>query len=377
MASMNKLEKLERASSISVSLAVAVATLTLSSLYWVNGTKLLSVTIFPQFAIFAILGFFHAYNIWELENVITKKQSGMLPLVVYFLLYTAWYNAVLLPESGLGYMEWILVLLVLTSNFMTEISGKKINNPFMGQRPMVLLFFGVLLFFCKQIIFYLFEGNLYEQIVVGNSTANLFVGLFSVFGIFLLLKQLGKHVSNRIPLKISDGKLESVKKSFVSMVKSGAQAVSALAMSIFTGPALVAVIIIGIIIAILLGAWGVDFLKRMLYDNILKIVNPLLERLATTGENNQIRPSTPYYVAQLLSLVTVLIHTVSIEAGMKKKMKLSIEKEIRMITDEIQPAELSEEKFQEARQMLVNGNFDEQLRINGNRKIVAEIVNNQ
>ena len=377
MASMNKLEKLERASSISVSLAVAVATLTLSSLYWVNGTELLSVTIFPQFAIFAILGFFHAYNIWELENVITKKQSGMLPLVVYFLLYTAWYNAVLLPESGLGYMEWILVLLVLTSNFMTEISGKKINNPFMGQRPMVLLFFGVLLFFCKQIIFYLFEGNLYEQIVVGNSTANLFVGLFSVFGIFLLLKQLGKHVSNRIPLKISDGKLESVKKSFVSMVKSGAQAVSALVMSIFTGPALVAVIIIGIIIAILLGAWGVDFLKRMLYDNILKIVNPLLERLATTGENNQIRPSTPYYIAQLLSLVTVLIYTVSIESGMKKKMKLSIEKEIRMVTDEIQPAELSEEKFQKARQMLVNGNFDEQLRINGNRKIVSEIVNNQ
>lgn len=374
---MNKLEKLERASSISVSLAVAVATLTLSSLYWVNGTELLSVTIFPQFAIFAILGFFHAYNIWELENVITKKQSGMLPLVVYFLLYTAWYNAVLLPESGLGYMEWILVLLVLTSNFMTEISGKKINNPFMGQRPMVLLFFGVLLFFCKQIIFYLFEGNLYEQIVVGNSTANLFVGLFSVFGIFLLLKQLGKHVSNRIPLKISDGKLESVKKSFVSMVKSGAQAVSALVMSIFTGPALVAVIIIGIIIAILLGAWGVDFLKRMLYDNILKIVNPLLERLATTGENNQIRPSTPYYIAQLLSLVTVLIYTVSIESGMKKKMKLSIEKEIRMVTDEIQPAELSEEKFQKARQMLVNGNFDEQLRINGNRKIVSEIVNNQ
>lgn len=377
MASMNKLEKLERASSLSVSLAVAVVTLTLSSLYWVNGTELLSVTIFPQFAIFAILGFFHAYNIWELENVITKKQSGMLPLVVYFLLYTAWYNAVLLPESGLGYMEWILVLLVLTSNFMTEISGKKINNPFMGQRPMVLLFFGVLLFFCKQIIFYLFEGNLYDQFILGNSTGHLFIGLFSVFGVFLLVKQLGKHVSNRIPLKISAGKLTSLKESFFSFVKSGAQAVSALVMSLFTGPALIAVIIIGILVALLSGLWGVVFLKKLLYDNIVNIVNPLLERLATTGENNKLVPSVPYYVAQLLSLVTVLIHTVSIESGMKKKMKLSIEKEIRMVTDEIQPAELSEEKFQEARQMLVNGNFDEQLRINGNRKIVAEIVNNQ
>lgn len=377
MASMNKLEKLERASSLSVSLAVAVATLTLSSLYWVNGTELLSVTIFPQFAIFAILGFFHAYNIWELENVITKKQSGMLPLIVYFLLYTAWYNAVLLPESGLGYMEWILVLLVLTSNFMTEISGKKINNPFMGQRPMVLLFFGVLLFFCKQIIFYLFEGNLYDQFILGNSTGHLFIGLFSVFGVFLLVKQLGKHVSNRIPLKISAGKLTSLKESFFSFVKSGAQAVSALVMSLFTGPALIAVIIIGILVALLSGLWGVVFLKKLLYDNIVNIVNPLLERLATTGENNKLVPSVPYYVAQLLSLVTVLIHTVSIESGMKKKMKLSIEKEIRMVTDEIQPAELSEEKFQEARQMLVNGNFDEQLRINGNRKIVAEIVNNQ
>ncbi len=376
MASFNKLERLERSASLSTSLAVAVVTLTLSSLYWVNGVTLLSVTLFPQFAIFAILGFFHAYNIWELENVITKRQSGMLPLVIYFLLYTAWYNAVLLPESGLGYMEWILVLLVLTSNFMTEISGKKIYNPFMGQRPMVLLFFGVLLFFCKQIIFYLFEGNLYDQFVLGNSTGHLFVGLFSVFGVFLLLKQLGKHVSNRIPLKVSDGKLKSLRESFFSMVKNGAQAASALVMSLFTGPALVAVIIIGIVAAFSLGLCGVAFLKKMLYDNIVNMVNPLLERLASTGEENQLRPSVPYYVAQLLSLVVVLIHTVSIELGMKKKMKLSIEKEIRMVTDEIQPAELSEKKFQEARQLLVNGNFDEQLRINGNKKIVAEIVNN-
>lgn len=377
MASFNKLEKLERTASISMSLAVAIVTLTFSSLYWVNGNTLLSTTIFPQFAIFAILGFFHAYNIWELENVITKRQSGMLSLVVYFLLYTAWYNAVLLPESGLGYIEWILVLLALTSNFMTEISGKKINNPFMGQRPMVLLFFGVLLFFCKQIIFYLFEGNLYEQFVEGNKTAQLFIGLFSVFGVFLLLKQLGKHVSNQIPLKISAGKLSSVKESILSFAKSGAQAVSALVMSLFTGPALIAIIIIGIFVALLSGVCGVMFLKKMLYDNIVNIVNPLLERLSTTGENNRLTPSTPYYVAQLLALVTVLIYTVSIESGMKKKMKLSIEKEIRMVTDEIQPAELSEEKFQEARQMLVNGNFDEQLRINGNRKIVAEVVNNQ
>ena len=161
---MTSLDKLEQKADLSVSLAIAVVSFSLSSLYFTsNRDPMLSITKFPQFAIYVILGFYHAYNVWELENVIAGRQTGMVSLFASFLVYTAWYIVVLLPESGIGYMEWLIVFLVLTSNFITEISSKKIHNPFMGQRPMVLVFFGTVLFFCKQIIFYLFEDNLYDQ----------------------------------------------------------------------------------------------------------------------------------------------------------------------------------------------------------------------
>ena len=244
----------------------------------------------------------------------------------------------------------------------------------MGQRPMVLLFFGVVLFLCKQILFYLFQSNLYKQFTLGNKTARLCIGLFAVLGIILLLKQLGKHISNQIPVRFSQDQVKGLLVRFLEFIKSTAKTVVTTITSLVTGPALIVIICIAALLAMGGLVAGIQIAKRT-YDDILDIVEPLLQTIASTGKN-RVTPSTAFHCTQTLSLLTVCFYTVSIESNMKKRMNTTIEKEIRMLTDAIRPVSLSEEKFQKARKKLVNSSFDEKLRIGASKAFIADVVEN-
>lgn|GEM_PF-2308513 len=369
MSNISSIEKLRRGTICMITFTLSIVVFTLSSIYYRNGNLKLSFVLFPQMAVYIILGFFHTLNVWNLENVISKEKKSIFMLVCYFFVYSAWYNIVLLPESGLGYIEWAIVLLVLTSNLVTELTSKKINNPFMGQRPMVLVYFGIFLFFLKMFFFYLFKDNIYDQFFLNNKMARGFVVFFSGGGLVLLLIQFFKHISNKFEVKIDKSKIKnngiSFVKSIIELLKKGIT----ILLGVVSLPVLIIILTSGGLIVLL-----VAFITmNSIYNSILAFVEPILEKIASTGENT-IHPSTLYYTLQVISMALVLIYTIWVEKRMEseinKKIEQRIQKEIR---SSYQDGNV--ELFGKAKEDLLTSNFDTQLRILGSRSIVKDIVN--
>ena len=369
---MTSLAKKEQTASQLWALAIAVITLAVSSVYWENGNVKLSLAVFPQFVVYAILGFYHAYNVWELENVIAEKAGGLLSLFSYFLVYTAWYNIVLLPESGIGYMEWLIVFVILTSNFITEVTGKKIANPFMGQRPLVLAYMGVALFLCKQALFYLFGDTVAPTFVdYASKSSRLFMGLFCICGIVLLLFQFTKHLSNQFPVEFADEKVTKLVNSLLAVIQAGVKTVCKLLGAVLSFPVifiLVSTVGLGVLIYGVIRAQAVKMLSE-----ITNLMKPLLEKLTSTGKNTIVF-SVPYALSQLLCMVLTLFYTVRLELNMKKKLYKTLERSIRAITDDMRSVDEGERKFEQARKLLVQDSFDEQLRINADKDLIAATV---
>ena len=370
MSNTSSISKLEQNTFCLITLTVSVVAFTLSTYYFRNGNLKLNFVLFPQMAVYILLGFFHAYNVWSLENVVSRQQKNILMLFCYFLAYTAWYNIVLLPESGLGYIEWIIVFVVLTTNLINEICSKKISNPFMGQRPLVLVFFGAILFILKIIFFYLFKDNIYDQFILHNKLARLFVVLFSIVGLILLLQQLYKHITNRLEVKIDTKKAWKTLKDFLkflfSIIKKGIM----LLFSMVSLP--VFIIIIASVVIICL---GISFATaKFIYDNILEFIEPLLEKLASTGENS-IHPSVPYYTLQTISMTIILFYTIWIEKRMSKNLENAINERV---TQEILARYSNEDNniLNKSTELLIkNRNFNEQLRIFGSNSAIKETIN--
>lgn len=368
MSNISSLEKLRRTSVGMMSLAIAIVVFTISSLYAQNGYLKLSFVLFPQSAVYVILGFFHAYNIWNLDNVISKQKQNVFMLFCYFMVYTSWYNVVLLPESGLGYIEWIIVFIVLTSNLITEVTSKKINNPFMGQRPLILAYFGVILFLFKMFLFYMFKDNIYDSMILNNKIARLFVVLFSILGIIFLLMQFYKHITNKLEVQVNKNKLWSSIKGFFKYIgKLIKIAIKTLA-SLVSFPVLIIIVASAGIITL-----GLSFAAaNTIYQSILAFVEPLLEKIASTGENT-IHPSILYYVFQIISLIIVLFYTVKIEKSMAEEMEKGVEQRLRFTLDNME-YENKEDLFEEAKRLLVDTRFSEQLRIYASNTVVKEAI---
>lgn len=351
-------EEIKEFAAATFSAAVGVFVFVLSSLYWRNGTPKLSFDLFPQTALFFILGFLHAYNVYELENLVSRQKKGLFSLFCYFLVYAAWYNIVLLPESGLGYIEWFIVLFLLSSNIITEIFTKKINNPFMGQRPLVLVYMGIVLFVAKLFLFYMFPDNIYDSMILTKKTARSAVGIFSLFGIVVLVMQFYKHVTNKLKSEPITQKEDGIKKFFSSLGNLFMKLVKLIGQIIATflsGPA----ILIIVIASGFVGLAYAFYKMNKIYDNIMAIIEPLLQKLASTGENH-VHPSLPYYVCQLVSMCVVLFYTIHLEHNMEKNIDNAIKEEIRGITDG-QPD--GDKYFEKASKELLKKNFSEKIRL--------------
>lgn len=363
----------ETASMMCTSLAVAVCAFTMANLYVHNGFLKLSFVLFPQTAVYVIIGFLHAWNVWELENAITPKNS-LFMLLCYFLVYTAWYNIVLLPESGLGYMEWAIMLVVFLSNFITEFSGKRIKSPFMGQRPIALVVIGMFLFIAKMFVFYMFEDNIYDSMILTNGTARFFVVFFAGIGIAMLLMQLFKNITSKIPIEIP----EKQKNGVVSAVKAFGKTLSkGIGFIVKTATSLLSLpVIIIIVCSIGLATIVTSFMAlNKIYDDILKFVEPLLQKFLDTGENS-IKPSNMYYTLQTISMVVVLFYTVWIENSMKKGIKEQFEARLNTVLNnkkyDYRQRDLISEKI---KGRLQYSNVDDYLKICNNEDVISNGVN--
>ncbi len=128
-----------------------------SSIYQIPGGIRINILIYPQVGIYALLGFFHAFNMmrfkswnYKYNSVKTSKKhisdaeiseysaeklaSGnfengklsayeVLDLISDWFLYTAWYNVILFPLSGFGVIEWAGVFVILICGFISDLTG--------------------------------------------------------------------------------------------------------------------------------------------------------------------------------------------------------------------------------------------------------------
>lgn len=311
---MDSIEKLKNTRDAALTLAISFVVFTLSSLYAQNGYIKLNVTLFPQIVVFVILGFLHAYNVWTFE-ISSGRPGGVGMLTGYFFMYSAWYNVILLSESGIGYVEWFIVLLVLGSSFFNQLFSRPLNIPYFNtQRPLVLIFFGTMLFLIKIFLYHLFSDNIYDSAFLVNDTARFIVFVFSILGALILLIQLVRFARHRLNMDIPP------KNSTLSFARRAALTVLAaikafirLVVTLVSGPYVILILAIAGLLV-----FGISFfIANKIYHDVLLLVEPVLERLLSTGKNS-VYPSIFYYTCQLVCISIILLYSAVREVQVQK-----------------------------------------------------------
>lgn len=311
---MSSIEKLKNTRDAALTLAISFVVFTLSSLYAQNGYIKLNVTLFPQIVVFVIFGFLHAYNVWTYE-ISSGRGGGVVMLTGYFFMYSAWYNVILLSESGIGYVEWFIVLLVLGSSFFNQLFSRPLNIPQLNiQRPLVLIFFGIMLFLIKIFLYHLFSDNIYDSAFLVNDTARFTVFVFSILGALILLIQLIRFARHKLNIDIpARNSALSLAGRAVHTVFAAIKAFIRLVVTLVSGPYVILILAIAGLLV-----FGISFfIANKIYHDVLLLVEPVLERLLSTGKNS-VYPSIFYYTCQLVCISIILLYSAVREIQVQK-----------------------------------------------------------
>lgn len=283
--------KIEKVSSLLSLIAYGAVLYTISSLYFVGGRPKNLYLLFPEVAVFSILGFFHAYYLW---------RGGAANLVAAFLIWTAWYSVVLLPASGLGMIEWGALFFILSGNLL----GRAFRGA--GQSAAELAVYGCALFLLKVMAFYLFPNNLYDALILSNQTMRGVVTGVAIISIIMLFRVAQRNIKSawsELPLAIKEKDIEKDK-------GRGKKIRVALGgfFRFFSLP-----VFLAIIGAVALGAL---VLFDKIYRDIGDFVGVVLERVLSTGKG-RVTPSTLYYALEAAVIVGVLFYNF-LDRGNKK-----------------------------------------------------------
>jgi len=307
--SPSKLRKLEASANNLILFALGIFCFTISSVYFNNGYIQLSIFKFEQTVFFILCGFLHGFIFFQMKQKEGISQSPIM-LISYMFLFSGWYSVILFPTSGFGFIEWLIVLLVLFMN---------IKNPYANSIPFFLEFFGIGLFFIKQFIFFIFTENIYDQLILGNQTIQFLLVIIAASGIVLGLIQFFRIIKKCISdikkaeFQSEDSSLDELKEKAGRFFKKLGNSILnllkyflALLRTLFSGPGFL------IVLAIILITGGLVVLivafctMNAIYHDILDFIQPILEKLMTTGEN-LIHPSVPYNLLQTICFFTVFI----------------------------------------------------------------------
>jgi len=297
--------------------------LTISSIYKIPAGIRLNLLLYPQIGVFAVLGFFHAYNLMRFKSVVKEDKKTaitayeVLDLISDWLIYTAWYNVILFPLSGFGIIEWSGVFVILISGFVSDLSGTETSNKkdhlstarFLGHSPMTLILTGVALYLFKIAVFYLLPANIYLESFHGNFLARTIIVFFCLCGLItmisLLVKNVRKNLTGKAELSEKEkAKLkESSKNFFKKLISIAARFIKKLA-TVLSGPVfLIVIVIAGLLVIGIAAGFALN-----LYNSILKLVEPIMENLLKTGKT-LITPSKFYGLCQTISLVAILFYS--------------------------------------------------------------------
>lgn len=306
-------------------LALSIFLLDISILY-VNeqGKILLNQAMLVQLAVSFAFGFFHAQKILKLTKSV-DDSSFAFKTVYMSLIYTAWYNVIFLPISGLGLIEWLLFAFVIFSDFIAGASNKRNKSiAYISSSDVTLMIFGAIMFLAKWIIYFALPDNIYTESFVGNPTARFLVLAFCVIGLIFTLYFLVKSVKSKISVQ---EKTKSVVEKGLKKIGKTISGFFRLIFSMLSGPALIivlfcAVFVFGILIFAEASAIG---------DDILKFAEPLLIKLSSTGKSSVV-PSVFYSISQFIVLAAVLVFYASYKHYLENAAKREIE---QMLADNI------------------------------------------
>ena len=227
-----------------------------------------------------------------------RKNTDMLDFISYVLLFFAFYSVVLLPASGFALAEWLVVTLYLFPGLISSITpirkeGKTFN--FIPQNPVWFMAMGILLMLFKIMLWWAVPDNLYLSTISGNSTLRIALVVLCCAGIFVLISQWINRRKNS----------QETKNKITEGFKKGAQAVSSFlstiwsfVLTIFTGPVLLIIICIAILVFIICSA----LFAHGVISDIQDIIEPFLDKMLTTGQDSIIK-SKFYTICQVSAFV--------------------------------------------------------------------------
>lgn len=225
--------------------------------------------LFPQIAIFVMVAFLHA---------IKRSQNGIFSFVIRLITLTCWYNIVLLPESGIGIIEWAFVLLTLGTLKIS--AGKQADS----ENDIIAL--GCLLFVAKVAIFCYFDENIYNALFLGNWSARLILNCFAILCIVLLILRLFR--------KVAGARQEAARKNALQVATVTTRKIATSALAIFGAQTLIIIVaVVALLVFLFVGK---------VYDDLVILLETFLQKATSTGKS-VVKPSTPYYLFQAVALV--------------------------------------------------------------------------
>lgn len=315
---------------VSWSLVIGVWFLYLSSAYRsLGGSIKFSILLFPQNMVFIIFGIFQAYNFYEIKKVVNEEYTNhkgfkepayisYIRLIADSLIYTSFYSIVLFPISGIGIVEYAIVAIVIFSDFLYKLFPKRKNFEIsIGQIPISVLSFGVLLFLIKIFVFYFFPDDMYNEVFVGNATARWLIAIMSGGAIILLLSQLKTRVF---------GTTKAASKFFAKIISLLARLFGYVVQTLLS---ICSPIVLLAIIAV--SGISVFFSIDSIKNDIVNLLKPFLQKILTTGEN-KVQISNLYQVFQMISFVLILFHQLLSYFNLRKKAIEVANKKAKWIT---------------------------------------------
>ncbi|MBP5175709.1 MAG: hypothetical protein ILP07_07355 [Treponema sp.] len=317
--------------------------------------------------ILGILLSLHFLNYTESFGLDIKKTGivvYILNTLSYTLLCTAFFNTVLLPFSGIGILECAVILIYLFGNLICSlgVGGKKSCA---GQSPVFIFGFGLLLMVFKQIIFYLFEDNIYEQLFQGNPLMRFLLFLASTVSGFMIFSNLIKAAQSKILVNRTTLKTHSEKiaKKIVSALKMIGKSIVGIFTTLLSGPVIIAIAFSALLI---FGGFIIFFAKKAFdsfFNNVMAVIEPFMQKMLSTGKDF-LTPSTGYLLCNLGVLLIFFVVIILMQNSCKTSLEEELEKTLEDKT-------LNNPHFQDANRIELKNRILE--KITGERNAVLQI----
>lgn len=310
----------------------------------IGEVTLAGLLVMPETLIFLIFGLFHsylaligretAYNRFQLKENLNEK---ILAFISDTILYSTFYRLVLLPSCGFGYIEWALLLLFFAQEFGIHFHVKiKTKDDVVDEKKLILFdeekiyscgkekfvnpfqltILGLVLWGFKIIVRYFLPQNLYQSLSGNKTVMNLIlvtVIFLAVYGIKRLF-DLEKHEKS-VTIK---GK--TVLKTIVKSVGGVLKSLGSVILAALSGPALIVVVLV---VVVIFGLGGF-FLFRGMKQDLLFFVGRILNIVLST-DNAGYTETNLNTIGQIFSIMIFFVVQITENYFFERNIQSAVE----------------------------------------------------